>query len=124
MIIDVRSTQFDPAASEWGIDDLVMRLRGWGTDLISVLPAPPVSGWMVGAGVGCALRLHDPSGQVSRIHASLIQDDQARWRLRDAGSKNGMRLDGARRVEIILEPGIEIGIGGLTLIAEIGRAHV
>jgi hypothetical protein len=59
---------------------------------------------------------------VSRVHASLIQDDQARWRLRDAGSKNGMRLDGARRAEIILEPGIEIGIGGLTLIAESRRS--
>ncbi|HEX3759813.1 MAG TPA: FHA domain-containing protein [Kofleriaceae bacterium] len=115
------STKTDPAASEWGIDDLVMRLRAWGTDLISMLPASPVSGWMVGAGPGCALRLHDPSGQVSRIHASLIHD-QARWLLRDAGSKNGMRLDGARRAEIILEPGVEIGIGGLTLIAESRRS--
>ena len=114
-------TKTDPAASEWGIDDHVMRLRAWGTDLISVLPAPPVSGWMVGAGAGCALRLHDPSGQVSRVHASLIHD-QARWLLRDAGSKNGMRLDGARRAEIILEPGVEIGIGGLTLIAESRRS--
>jgi hypothetical protein len=57
---------------------------------------------------------------VSRVHASLTHD-QARWRLRDAGSMNGMRVDGARRAEIILEPGIEIGIGGLTLIAESRR---
>ena len=75
---------------------------------------------MVGASASCALRLDDPSGQVSRVHASLIHD-QARWRLRDAGSMNGMRVDGARRAEIILEPGIEIGIGGLTLIAESRR---
>jgi ActR/RegA family two-component response regulator len=114
------STKPDPAASEWGIDDHVMRLRDWGTDLVRVLPAPPVSGWMVGAAANCALRLDDPSGRVSRVHASLTHD-QARWRLRDAGSMNGMRLDGARRSEIILEPGIEIGIGGLTLIAESRR---
>lgn len=115
-----RPTNLDPAASEWWIDDLVMRLREWGTDRIRVLPAPPVSGWLLGAAITCALRLDDPSGQVSRIHASLTHD-QARWRLRDAGSTNGMRLDGARRTEIILEPGIEIGIGGLTLIAESRR---
>jgi hypothetical protein len=113
-------TNLDPAASEWGIDDHVMRLREWGTDLIRMLPAPAVTGWMLGAATSCAVRLVDPSGQVSRVHASLIHD-QARWRLRDAGSTNGMRLDGARRTEIILEPGIEIGIGGLTLIAESRR---
>ena len=113
-------TNPDAAASEWKIDDLVMRLREWGTDLIRVLPAPPVSGWTVGAAASCAVRLVDPSGQVSRVHASLIHD-QARWRLRDAGSMNGMRVDGARRAEVILEPGIEIGIGGLTLIAESRR---
>jgi hypothetical protein len=32
-----------------------------------------------------------------------------------------MKLDGARRTEIVLEPGAEIGIGGLTLIAESSR---
>jgi hypothetical protein len=120
MMMNGRLTKPDTAASEWRIDDHVMRLREWGTDLIRVLPAPPVSGWMVGASASCALRLDDPSGQVSRVHASLIHD-QARWRLRDAGSMNGMRLDGARRTEIVLEPGIEIGIGGLTLIAESRR---
>jgi hypothetical protein len=115
-----RPTNPDAAASEWKIDDHVMRLREWGTDLIRVLPAPPVSGWTVGAAASCALRLDDPSGQVSRVHASLVHD-RARWRLRDEGSMNGMRVDGARRAEVILEPGIEIGIGGLTLIAESRR---
>jgi hypothetical protein len=120
MMMNGGSTKTDAAAGEWTIDDHVMRLREWATDMIRVLPAPPVSGWMVGAAASCALRLHDPSGQVSGVHASLIHD-QSRWLLRDLGSKNGMRLDGARRAEIILEPGIEIGIGGLTLIAESRR---
>ncbi len=115
------STKTDVAANEWVIDDGVMRLREWGTDTIRVLPAPPTDEWTVGAAEGCALRLDDPSGRVSRLHARLVRD-QTRWLLRDLGSKNGVRLDGARRTEIVLEPGAEIGIGGLTLIAESSRS--
>jgi hypothetical protein len=114
-------TKTDVAATEWSIDDGVMRLREWGTDTIRVLPAPPTDEWTVGAAHTCALRLDDPSGRVSRLHARLVRE-QAKWLLRDVGSKNGVRLDGARRTEIVLEPGAEIGIGGLTLIAESGRS--
>jgi hypothetical protein len=42
--------------------------------------------------------------------------------LRDLSSKNGLRVDGARRAEIVLEPAAEISIGGLTLIAESSRS--
>jgi hypothetical protein len=77
--------------------------------------------WTVGAAEGCALRLDDPTGRISRVHARLIHDE-THWLLRDLGSKNGVRLDGARRAEIVLEPGVEIGIGGLTLIAESSRS--
>jgi pSer/pThr/pTyr-binding forkhead associated (FHA) protein len=115
------STKTDAAANEWAIDDDVMRLRGWGTDTINVLPPAPTREWTVGAAESCALRLDDPSGRVSRLHARLVRDE-TRWLLRDLGSKNGLRLDGARRTEIVLEPGVEIGIGGLTLIAESGRS--
>ena len=112
-----RTTTPDAAASEWKIDDAVMRLRGWGSDAINILPAPATGGFTVGTDDECALQLEDPSGQVSRVHASLVHD-HTRWLLRDLGSKNGLRLDGARRAEIVLEPCVEIGIGGLTLIAE------
>lgn len=116
------STRTDVAASEWRIDDEVVRLRQWGTDtIIGELPVPPVGDWTVGSGEDCALRLDDPSGRVSRVHASLVHD-RTRWLLRDLGSKNGVRLDGARRAEIVLDPGVEIGIGGLTLIAESRRS--
>jgi hypothetical protein len=121
------STKTDAAATEWAIDDSVMRLREWGTDTIRVLPPPRANEWTnewtIGAAETCALQLDDPSGQVSRLHARLIRE-QTRWLLRDLGSKNGMRLDGARRSEIVLEPGAEIGIGGLTLIAESSRSVV
>jgi hypothetical protein len=117
------STKTDVSANEWSIDDGVMRLREWGTDTIRVLPAPPTNEWTVGASEACALQLDDPSGRVSRLHARLVRDE-ARWLLRDVGSKNGVRLDGARRNEIVLEPGVEIGIGGITLIAESRRSVV
>lgn len=115
------STKTDATASEWSIDDIVIRVRGWASDMIRVLPAPPTDEWMVGASPACALRLDDPSGQVSRVHARLVRD-LSKWLLRDLGSKNGIRLDGARRTDFVLEPCAEIGIGGLTLIAESGRS--
>jgi len=115
------STKTDVAINEWAIDDGVMRLRQWGTDMIRLLPAPPTDECTIGAAETCAVQLDDPSGRVSRVHAQLVRD-RARWLLRDLGSKNGVRLDGARRTEAVLEPGVEIGIGGITLIAESGRS--
>src|SRR6185436_16669946 len=117
----VVSTRPDPAGREWTIDDLVMRLRLWGTDFIRALPTWPIVEWLIGAALTCALRLDDPLGQVSRVHARLVREN-GRWVLRDLSRKNGLRLDGARRTEIVLEPGAEIGIGGLTLIAESSRS--
>lgn len=115
------STKTDAAANEWAIDDGVIRLREWGGDPFRLLPAPPTNECTIGSGDNCALRLDDPTGRVSRLHARLVRD-HAKWLLRDLGSKNGVRLDGARRSEIVLEPGAEIGIGGLTLIAESHRS--
>jgi len=65
----------------------------------------------------CTIQLHDPLRQVSRLHARVVRDGTG-WRLHDLGSKNGLRIDGVRRAEAVLQPGVEIGIGGLTLIAE------
>lgn len=114
------TTTTDVTASEWTIDDDVVRLREWASDNLHGLP-PPTGDCTVGSAEGCQIRLDDPSGQISRVHANLIHDG-TRWLLRDLGSKNGLRLDGARRAEIVLEPGVEIGIGGLTLIAESRRS--
>jgi hypothetical protein len=115
------STKTDPAASEWSIADFVMRVRLWASDMVRALPAPPTDEWLVGSAENCALRLDDPSGRISRVHARLIREN-GRWVMRDLDSKNGIKLDGARRAEIVLEPGAEIGIGGLTLIAESSRS--
>jgi len=115
------STKTDVAANEWVVDDNVMRLRRWGTDDIHMLPLPPTNECTIGAAETCTVQLDDPAGRISRLHAQLVRG-QTRWLLRDLGSKNGVRLDGARRAEIVLEPGTEIGIGSLTLIAESRRS--
>ncbi len=112
-------TKTDAAAREWSIDDEVIRLRHWGTDRIHMLPAPPAGEWLVGSAPACSLALNDPL--VSRRHARLDRKD-SKWLLRDLGSKNGLRMDGAHLDWFALEPCVEIGIGGTTLIAESGRS--
>jgi hypothetical protein len=115
------STKTDLAANERVIDDSVFRLREWGTDNIRVLPPPPTNEWTIGAAKTCSIQLDDPSGRVSRLHARLVREE-TKWVLCDLSSKNGTRIDGARREKMVLSPGIEIGIGGLTLIAESRRS--
>jgi pSer/pThr/pTyr-binding forkhead associated (FHA) protein len=104
-------------SKEWAIDDNVIQLREWATGKTYLLPAPPTGECTIGAADLCAIRLCDPSCRVSRVHACLLRDEN-KWLLRDLASKNGVLVDGARRTDIVLEPGMEIGIGGITLIAE------
>jgi len=119
------STKTDPAVSESSIDDRVMRLRQWGTDIIHVLSQPPAIGPIelsIGSADTCSIRLHDPTGRISRLHARVARRNENKWLLGDLASKNGVRLNGAHCSLIELEPGDEIGIGGLTLIAESRRS--
>jgi hypothetical protein len=114
------ATRTDRGATEWRIDDEVIRLREWGTDIIHRLPQAPWDSVTIGTADSCTLRLVDPSGFTSREHARLERSRQS-WIVRDLDSKNGTRIDGARRNEIRLEPGVELGIGCLTLLAESRR---
>lgn len=114
------TTKTDVAIDEWVATDAVVRIRVWGSDIVYPLEDQNVDA-TVGASDSCGLRIEDPSGRVSRLHARLVRDG-ARWVLRDLGSKNGLRLDGARRLEVALEPGLELGLGGMTLIAESSRS--
>jgi len=104
---------------EWLIADDVIRLRLWGTDRIFTLPSALVDEYLIGSGESCALRLDDE--RVSRKHALLRRVGET-WHLIDLDSKNGVRQDGAQlREPCVLEPGVEIGIGGVVLIAESER---
>lgn len=111
------STLSDETTDEWAMDDDVVRLREWATEISHPLPRTPVDECTVGAAETCDLRIDDHSGRVSRFHATLVRH-QGTWLLRDGNSKNGIWLDGSRRREIVLEPGAEIGIGGIMLVAE------
>ncbi|MEZ4362191.1 MAG: FHA domain-containing protein [Kofleriaceae bacterium] len=115
-------TSTDPRRLEWVINDDVVRFRQWASDRAFYFPAPQGgdgSNWLIGTVEGCAVRLEDP--RISRHHARLLRD-QDRWSLLDLASKNGTRVDGVRQHTARLEPGMEIGIGGITLIAESARS--
>lgn len=105
--------------SEWGINDEPTHLREWGTDNVYPLPFSRRER-IIGAADGCWLKLLDRTRRVSRQHAKLRRGD-AGWIVRDLDSKNGIRVDGAHRRGCLLTPGVEISIGGITLIVESPR---
>ncbi|HEY4178417.1 MAG TPA: FHA domain-containing protein [Kofleriaceae bacterium] len=104
-------------ATEWRINDELIHLRRWASNVVYKLPAKDGTHATLGADAGADIVLEDPGGLVSRKHASITRED-GRYVLRDLGSKNGTRIDGARRSLSVLEPGVEIVLGGTTLVAE------
>jgi hypothetical protein len=111
------TTNTDQGATEWRIKDEVIRLREWGTNIVHSLPLPPIDKVFMGTADTCLFRLVDPSGHTSREHARLDRQ-KGGWTVRDLDSRNGTRFDGTRGAESRLEPGTELGIGSLTLLAE------
>lgn len=114
------STTNDPTGEGWSIDDTVVRLREWGGDRVHMLPAAGEG--LIGTTEGCQIRLEDRTARVSRKHARIWRGHEG-WMIEDAGSKNGIRIDGVRVGcgASSIDPGVEIGIGGLTLLAESPR---
>lgn len=100
----------------WLIEDEPIRFRQWATNTVYPFPAESDEG-IIGAADGCWLQLQDAAARVSRQHARLLRDN-GQWVVVDLDSKNGVHHDGARRPKVVLAPGVEIGIGGFTLIAE------
>jgi hypothetical protein len=114
------STTTDPLSKDWAIDDEVIALRRWATDL--VYPLPPTDGGrlMIGTAPTCAIQVDDPSHLTSRKHAYLERVAR-RWGIVDQ-SKNGLYLDDQPRQSFLLAPGIEIGLGRyVILVAESAR---
>lgn len=114
------ATKIDLGRDAWMLDDGVVRLHEWGSDRSYPLPAEPTGTVTIGSSSACSLQLTDPSGCLSRQHARLVREG-TRWIARDLGSTNGMRLDGTRLPNGLLEPGCELGLGGITLVAESPR---
>ncbi len=114
------STTTDSWTKGWAIDDEVIRLRRWGTEVAHPLRAGDPRRLTVGAAPSCAIQVHDPSGFTSREHASL-ELVNGRWCIIDR-SKNGLYLDDLPGERFLLAPGAEIGLGRhVTLIAESAR---
>jgi ribosomal protein S11 len=110
------ATNRDPSGTRsWGIDDVVVRLRLWGTEYTHPLPEPCVL--RLGSGSGCDVRLHDETGRLSREHAMLVPEPGG-WQIRDLDSKNGLWVEGSRTTASTLHAGARIRLGGLTLVAE------
>jgi predicted component of type VI protein secretion system len=119
--VTAEPTRTDPtSAAEWRLNDVVVQLREWGSGRTYPLPTATSGEWLVGAAQACTVRLEDARHLVSRRHARLVRE-QTTWTLTDNGSKNGLWLDDARRPSFVLAPGIEVGIGGLRLVAESHR---
>jgi hypothetical protein len=114
-------TNKDAGVEHWRLNDDVIRLRPWATENWQLLPSGPTSELVIGSSASAWLRLEDEHGRVSRRHATLFQR-AARWWIRDEGSTNGMLADRAKCNEVELEPGMEIWLGGVTLVAESERS--
>jgi hypothetical protein len=106
----------DPACRS--VDDLV-QLRIWGSDEIFLLPSEG-NDLIIGTGSSCAIRIRDRTGNVSGRHARLSRAG-ARWIVSEIDGTVGIKLDGLRHAEFPLDPGVELAIGGVTLIAECAR---
>lgn len=101
---------------ETDIHDAPLQLRQWGTDMFKLLPHAPFNGdWLIGTSSECALRVADRLS--APRHAQVMREGE-RWWIRDLGTPNGIRRDGAHCRECLLNPGVEIGIGGTVLVVE------
>src|SRR5262245_42112097 len=87
----------------WRIVDPVVRLRALETDELYPLPDPRGAPRERGA-------------PLLGAHASLAWDGE-RWWLREQGG-GGLWIDGVHRRTAALVPGLELRLGGLTLLAE------
>src|SRR4051812_14625025 len=64
---------------------------------------------IIGRAPECGLRLE--GGTVSRQHAEVFRDPFGRWWVRDLGSRNGVKVNGERVTERVLQPGSAFQLG-------------
>jgi hypothetical protein len=110
------TTKTEVGGPQWLIVDEATQFRLWGTNTVYPFSTTQGEG-IIGSADGCWLQLQDDKERVSRQHAQLSYD-KGRWVASDLQSKNGIYEDGARRAAVHLAPGVELGVGGFTLIAE------
>jgi hypothetical protein len=90
-------------------------LRLWGSDTSHDLRASATASLLVGSSRACAIR--QVGRNIEPEHARITSDGE-QWSIQDLGTPHGLRLDGVPSRSFMLAPGVEIGIGDATLIAE------
>lgn len=94
--------------------DALLHLREWGADRTHALPDPPYPG-LIGTANECVVRLSDMSAAAN--HALLTHDGEQWWiGVRD--TQHVIRQNGVSSRRFALTPGVEVGIGATTLVAE------
>src|SRR3954467_9376605 len=68
---------------------------------------------IIGRAPECGLRLE--GGTVSRQHAQGFRAPLGGWGVRDLGSRNGVKVNGERVTERVLQPGSSFQLGGYRL---------
>jgi len=64
---------------------------------------------LIGRGLECAISLKDPL--CSRVHAIVQKEEDERWCVRDAGSRNGTFVNGQKIDEAVLDPDHRLRVG-------------
>jgi hypothetical protein len=114
-------TRPDGNGEHW-LNDSVHRVRFFAAARSRPFPPSTPRALSVGSDRSCWLCLNDSEGEdrVSKHHGDFILRD-GKWRMRDAGSTNGILVDGLRCDEFILVPAQVIHLSGATLIVESHR---
>jgi hypothetical protein len=112
-----------PSVGEWPLDDEITSLRVSGTQQTYELSTSSRT-QIIGSRWSCDIMLRDRTGTVAEKHAKLIRQ-RSGWLIRATGDARSAALsrDRVPLPEFPLVPGIEIGIGAMTLVAESERSR-
>jgi hypothetical protein len=111
--------EHDFAASSTLDDDEVIQLREWATERICHLSHRLPQDGAIETPATCSLRVAEVD--ISPKHIELTYE-RNQWRIQALESTVDLRQDGEPRQSFILTPGVEVGIGTTTLIAESERS--
>lgn len=112
-----------PVVGTWPLDDEITELRVVGSQHTYPLSAAH-GGQVIGSSWACDIMLRDRTGSVAPQHARLTRR-RSRWLIRALGDPDapGLTRDRVPLPEFPLVPGIEIGIGKVSLVAESERSR-
>jgi hypothetical protein len=114
--------QRPPRVGTWPFDDEILGLRIAGTDRTHEL-SPGRRTHVLGSDAGCDVVIRDRTASVARRHARLVRQG-SHWLIRAIDHAGGeLTRDRVALPAFPLVPGIEIGLGRVSLIAESARSR-